>query len=107
MYGNSLVLSGLRASLRLCSSLEVIALDGTPTEVDLWAQDSDVIIFEMGATQPQPFYKQMQARPGLLLIGIDTETHAVLLSGQGARSITLDQLTRLMLSRDARNCQPP
>jgi hypothetical protein len=39
--------------------------------------------------------------PGLLLIGIDPESHAVLLTGQAARSITLDQLTKIMRNRDA------
>jgi len=97
-YGNSLVLSGMQASLRTCPWLEVIALEGLVTEAELLALNPSVVIFDLGAVQPEFLVTQMQAQPGLLLIGIDPESHEVLLTGQAARSITLDQLTQIVRS---------
>ncbi len=107
LYGNSLILSGLQASLRTCPELEVIALDGPVTETELLAPNPSVMIFDMGAVQPELLLAQMQAQPGLLLIGIDTESHEVLLTGQAARSISLEQITQLVLGQEADSIQPP
>ena len=99
LYGNSLILAGLEASLRACSFLDVIGLDGPATQATFLASSPNVVIFDMAAIQPEFLLAQTQALPGLLLIGIDPESHAVLLTGQAARSITLDQIMQIVLSQ--------
>jgi hypothetical protein len=95
-YGNSLMLAGLKASLTVHPGLEVTALDTSATETELLACNPNVIIFDMGAFQSEFTLSQMQALPGLLLIGVDAESHEVLLTGQAACLISLDQITHIV-----------
>ena len=96
VYGNSLVLAGMRASLEACPGLEVIALDGATAEVVLLAPDLSVMIFDMAAVRSEFLLAQMQAQPDLLLIGVDPETHEVLLAGQRVGSIALEQIIQIV-----------
>ena len=100
LYGNTLVLAGIQASLRDCPSFEVIAPYVPANQAELLASPPDVVIFDMEAVQPEFLLAQMQSLPGLLLIGIDPESHEVLLTGEAAHSITLDQITQILRSRD-------
>ncbi len=100
LYGNSLVLAGMRASLEACPGWEVIALDGPASEAELLAPEVSVVIFDMGAIQSEFLLTQMQAQPDLLLIGIDPESHEVLLAGQQAGSIALEQIFQIVRSRE-------
>jgi hypothetical protein len=54
----------------------------------------------MEAVQPELLLAQMQSLPSLLLIGIDPESHEVLLTGEAVHSITLDQITQILQSQD-------
>lgn len=100
IFGNSLVLAGMRASLEACPGLEVIALDGLSSEAELLAPDVSVVVFDMGAIQSEFLLTRIQAQPDLLLIGIDPESHEVLLSGQDAGSIALTQILQIVRSRE-------
>ena len=106
VYGDSLVLAAVQASLQACPWFEVIAVDGPAAEADLLAYGPSVVIFDMGAVRPEFLLTQMRALPDLLLIGIDPESHEVLLTGQAARSITLDQITRIVHSRETDPVRP-
>jgi hypothetical protein len=75
----------------------VIAPDGQPTEEQLLAQGPSVVIIDMGAVQPE------SALPDRLLIGIHPESHALLLTGQAAHLITLDQLTQILTRQNNRD----
>jgi hypothetical protein len=99
LYGDTLVLAGLLASLKACHGLEVIALRGPVTEAELLAAAPSVVIFDLEAIQSEFLLAQVQARPGLLLIGIDPESHEVLLTGRDAGSITLDQIVQIVRGR--------
>ncbi len=100
VYGNSLVLAGMRASLEGCPGLEVIVLDGPAAEAELLAPDLSVVIFDMAAVRSEFLPTWMQAQPDLLLIGVDPETHEVLLSGQQAGSIALEQILKIVHGRE-------
>ncbi len=100
VYGNSLVLAGMRASLEGCPGLEVIILDGPAAEVELLAPDLSVVIFDMAAARSEFLLTQMQAQPDLLLIGIDPESHEVLLAGQQAGLIALEQIIQIVSGRE-------
>lgn len=95
-YGNSLVLCGIQASLRTCPGFEVIAFDQALNQTELLAFDPSVVIFDLGAFESEFIVAQTQALPHLLLIGVDAESHEVLLTGQAASSITLDQITQIV-----------
>ncbi len=76
LYGDSLILEGVRAELAGTPGVEVIMLDGSlenPLE-ELRALNPDVIIFDVAAIQAD-FPLAMLQRPDLLLIGLDPETH--------------------------------
>ncbi len=96
IYGCSLVLSGIEASLRAYPSLEVITGDPAAGEAEPLAPLPDVVIFELATSQSEFLLAQMQSLSGLLLIGVDPESHEVLLTGQAARSISVDQIAQIL-----------
>lgn len=76
LYGNSLILEGVRAELACDPGIEVLMLDqflDDPLE-ELRVLNPGVIIFDLAAVQPD-FPLAMLQQPGLLLIGIDPVTH--------------------------------
>jgi len=94
-YGNSLVLAGVQATFKVSAEFEVIGLDQPATEQELLASDPSMIVFDMKALESEFLFAQMQAMPGVLLIGVDPESHEVLLTGQAVCSISLEQLTQI------------
>jgi hypothetical protein len=96
LYGNSLVLCGIQATLKTHPGFEVIAFDSAVTQTELLAFDPSVVIFDLGAFRTEFLRAQTQALPGLLLIGVDAESHEVLLTGQAASSIPLEQITQIV-----------
>jgi hypothetical protein len=96
LYGNSLVLSGIEAGLKTCPGLELISLANPVPEKELLEVNASVVIFDLGGVESEFLLTQMQALPESLLIGVDPETHEVLLTGQAACSITLDQITHFV-----------
>jgi DNA-binding NarL/FixJ family response regulator len=110
VYGNTVVLAGIEARLRLDPNTEVIGHTQTGNQQELAGLHPDVVIFDLDDVQPEFLQTQFQLQPDLLLIGIDPESHEVLLTGQATRSITLDQITRIMQNRDppcAEESMPP
>ncbi len=100
IYGNSLMLAGMQTSLRACPELQVIVLDEPASEAELLASDVSVVIYDAAAIQSEILLTQMQAQPDLLLMGIDPETHEVLLAGQKAGSIALEQILQIVRGQE-------
>ena len=95
-YGNSLVLAGVQATLKDYAGFEVIGLDTPASAGELLAFDPSVIVFDMGALEFEFLFAPMQQLPGVLLIGVDPESHEVLLTGQAVCSISLEQITQIV-----------
>jgi len=79
VYGDSVVLDGVRASLKHASQLEIISLDQPPASLaenlpDLHPQ---AVIFDLGSVSPD-FPLALLHQANLVLIGIDPETHQAL-----------------------------
>lgn len=96
LYGDSLILEGVLAELAGNPGLEVIVLDqplDKPLE-SLRALEPEVIIFDLGAVQPD-FPLAMLQKPDLVLIGINPETHqAQVWSGrQASAAVAADLLS--------------
>jgi hypothetical protein len=97
-YGNSLVLCGIQASLRTCPGFEVLTFESALNQTELLAFDPSVVIYDLGAFESEYLVAQTRSLPNLLLIGVDTESHEVLLTGQAASSIPLDQIAEIVRS---------
>jgi DNA-binding NarL/FixJ family response regulator len=100
VYGNTVVLAGIEARIKLDPNTEVIGHALTSSQQELAELHPDVVIFDLDDVQPEFLQTQFESQPDLLLIGIDPESHEVLLTGQAARLITLDQIIKIVRSRD-------
>ncbi len=98
LFGKSLILGVLNASLKDDPSLEIIFLSPPlPDSQKLGALEPDVIIFDVGATHPESAIDLLQAHPGLMLIGIDPEDgQLMVLSLQRETPLAMADLTRLI-----------
>jgi hypothetical protein len=95
-YGNSLVLAGVQATFKGITEFEVIALNKPATETELLALDPSTIVFDMKTLESEFLFAHSQELPGVLLIGVDPESHEVLLTGQAVCSISLEQFTQIV-----------
>jgi hypothetical protein len=100
LYGSSLILEGVRAELAGDPGLEVLMLD-QPLERTLEALRElhpSVIIFDLEAAQLD-FPLAILQQPGLLLVGIDPETHQALVwSGKQAAAVEAADLIGILHS---------
>jgi hypothetical protein len=74
LYGNSVVIGGVGASLERAGRFEVIHLASpaaSPSE--LAAMAPDVVVFDVENDHPGPAFSLLETRPGLLLLGVDPE----------------------------------
>ncbi len=94
LYGHSLAVSSIAASLEGCAGLRVV-----PAE-QLGAVQPDVVIFDLAASaQRDSVLALCQAQPHLLVIGVDVATdQALVLSGQTSRMLTPDDLVNVIES---------
>ena len=99
LFGRSLTLSSIGASLQRCAELRVLAAEGTAQ--GLAALRPDVVLFDL-ATVPTDFAIALwKARPGTLLIGIDLlANQALVLSSQPARAHTTGDLLKVIQRHD-------
>ena len=95
-YGNSLLLAGVQATFRGYPGFETIALDPPTAQTELLVLKPTVVVFDLGTLESEFLLAQMQELPGLLLIGVDPESHEVLLTGQAVCSISLEQITQIV-----------
>ena len=97
MFGNTLVLAGVKTSISLDPDCVTLTCDPTTSLQELAAIHPDALIFELDAVPGEFLYSLSRALPGLLLIGIDPETNrTVLWAGQEASDVTAHDLTRVI-----------
>jgi hypothetical protein len=103
LFGDSLVLEGVRASLKACPNLEVLLLSSSienPFEF-IRSHSPATFIFDLEAVQPN-FQLSLFQQPGLLLIGIDPETHhALVWSGRQAAAMVAADLVKVIRQQDS------
>jgi len=74
LFGGTVILGALGASLAPYPELEIIALvPPLPGARELGALAPDVILFDAGSAQPDSAFALLRARPNLTLIGVDPE----------------------------------
>lgn len=101
MFGNTLVLAGIKTSVGLDKSCEMIVCALETSLAELEAMQPDVLIFELNSVPDEFLYRlsndlpRLPGQPPLLLIGIDPETNrAMFWSCQEASEVTAHDLTR-------------
>lgn len=98
LYGRSLLLSGVAASLEQCPDLHIMRAGAWTEAGPLLAEHiPDVLIFDLTNASESHLLPLLLTNPGLLMIGLDAEDNqAVLVSGQEARSLTLGQIREIV-----------
>jgi hypothetical protein len=103
LYGDSLILDGVRASLEAWPGIEVLVLDqplDRPLE-KIRRLCPAALIFDLEAEAPD-FPLALLQQPGLLLIGIDPQTHQVLVwSGKQASAAAAADLLAVIAGESA------
>ena len=110
LYGGSMLLSLVAASLEQCPELRIARAATWDEASRLLAPPAgvpDVLIFDLTNSNESHILPLLLKNPGLLLIGLDTETNqAVLVSGKEARSLTLNQIREIVTEKDDRSQKP-
>ena len=103
LYGDSLILETVGASLQKRPQLEVIALSNPcPSAGQLAAMKPDVILFDMGTPRPEAAFSLLATCPGLLLVGVDPDRNrAVAWSGQQLCELSVQDLVEVIQSRSS------
>ncbi len=94
LYGKSVILGTLEASLKRYSQMEVCVLSPPFSTVqELKAMAPDVVIFDTGASRPEAAFTLLETCPGLLLIGVDVDKDEMLvLSSHPAQALCITDL---------------
>jgi hypothetical protein len=103
LYGDSLILQGVHASLETCHDFEVIPLDPACVSLqqEITAQGAVALIFDTAAVQPD-FLSSLLRQTNLLLIGINPETHQALVwTGRQAAAIEAADLLSVIRPKDS------
>ncbi len=104
VYGNSLFIAGIQASLKIQPELQVSEIGGSDPDLTapLAASCPDVIIFDLTSTRPLISLAFLAEHPQVLFIGLDLNSDRVLvLSGQFSKVVTTDHLLQLILQEPA------
>jgi hypothetical protein len=100
LYGDSMLLSLVSASLMQCNNIQVIQ-SSLWEEIESMPEDCipDVLIYDLPAASVGSILPLLFKNPCLLLIGLDVETNrAVLIEGKETRFLTLDLVKDMVLS---------
>jgi hypothetical protein len=98
LYGNSLILGGIGASLRAEDRFEVIGLS-PPFQGRRKAEAiaPDVILFDQENGHPEAAFSLLRAHPSLLLLGVSPDGNVVQVwSGHQYHELTTTDLTALI-----------
>jgi len=98
LYGRSLLLSGVAASLEQCPDLHIMRAGAWTEAGRLLAEHTpDVLIFDLTNANESHILPLLLTTPGLLMIGLDAECNqAVLVAGHEARSLSLNQIREIV-----------
>jgi hypothetical protein len=97
LYGASLVMSGLAASLENETNLSLYQLKGCEGQAapQLAALHPDVVIFDLAAGPPDNAFLLLWEQSQVLLIGVDLNRHTLLQwAGQQARAQTTQDVVQ-------------
>lgn len=104
LYGNSLVLCGIAASLVGEDEYEVVRLPEPLVHLsEASALAADVIIFDTETSGSAALFSALQSRPDLLLLGVSPDKNVVRMwSGQEHQELSITDLTALIEAGSSR-----
>jgi hypothetical protein len=101
LYGNSVVLAAIGASLEQYPELQLLAFaTPLPHAAELSGLAPDVIFFDTGSTQaiPRALLTLLQECPDLLLVGVNPENaHLLLWSSGRCDAVTAEDLLHVIV----------
>ncbi len=103
LYGGSLVLAGVQASLSVSPNLDIITLEELPADwvAILHELHPSAVIFDLDGVQPD-FPLAILQQSNLLLIGIDAESAGTLvLSSHRSQALRAGDLVNLICQKDS------
>jgi len=101
LYGNSLFMAGVEASLRDRQGLNVVRIDAAlpGAQDDLRAICPDVVIFDLDGPHAHLILSFLRGHPGLPLLGLGLASNdAVLLSSCRYMALSADDLAQVIRS---------
>jgi len=100
LYGNSVILGTVGASLRRCSQFEVATLVPPLQEaMALYKEKPDVVLFDLEALGMEAVFSLLKADPALLLIGVSPGINLVnVWSGRQLGGLSMQGLVDLIKS---------
>ncbi len=110
IYGNSLVVSSIGASLQECAGVTIVPVDPAMSDAggNLSALQPDAVIFDLATAQPDFAIALWKKQPQLLLIGVDLpKGQALVLSSQSTRVLTTDDLLQVIAGQSGEDKGPP
>jgi hypothetical protein len=92
LYGNSVIVGTVGASLRRSQQYNVVPiLPSQQSELETTAPD--VVVFDLEAARPEAAFSMLESRPGLKLIGISPDSNMVRIwSGKQLRELSTQDL---------------
>jgi DNA-binding NarL/FixJ family response regulator len=103
VVGKSLLMSSIGASLQDCAGLQVLTVAAEVNDAAhrVGVLQPDVVLFDLGAAQPDFAVTLWKGQPDLLLIGVDLATNeALVLSGKRTRAYTTEDLLQVIQRHD-------
>ena len=76
LYGNSIIVGSIGASLKLSYQFEVIHLLSAQQN-ELEALEPDAVLFDLEAPHPESAFNMLEKRPDMTLIGVSPDTNVV------------------------------
>ena len=101
LFGKSVILGTVGASLRQLPEFEVIALAPPfPTVTELAMMVPEIILFDLQAPRPEPAFALLECCPGLLLVGVSPDRNEVTMwSGQTFSQLTTQELVQAITNQ--------
>ena len=108
LYGNSIILESIGASLLQSARLEVAACESPPADRRLIDElNPDIILFDSEATRAEALLPLLESHPSALLIGVSPDVNLVKVwSSRQLREMSLTDLVEIIDSDQNRFVQP-
>ena len=106
LLGASVAIDSVAAALTGVPGLELLRFERLAAKDLAHVRNlaPDAVIFDMAVQQPDRPLLKLMTQPGLLLVGFDLATQQMhIFSGRRARLVTVDDLVRVLMSRDEPN----
>ena len=98
LYGNSVILGAIGASLRRCSQFEVTTMASPLQKMQkLDAVNPDILLFDLETIHTEAVFSKLKTNPSLLLVGISPDINLVKIwSGRQVRELSTQDLLELI-----------